>query len=342
MAPEALAHVLRPLTELFQNADYPDLLVGLGKADDAAVYRLNEREALAVTLDFFTPIVDDPYTYGAIAAANAMSDIYAMGGRVLFALNVAAFPGDLPYEMIVDVLRGGADKVREAGAVIAGGHTIQDKEPKYGLVVVGMVDPDRLLTKGGARPGDRLILTKPLGTGVITTAFMRDLTTDRQMEAATRSMLQLNRAASEAAIAADVKATTDVTGFGLLGHAVEMLRDQTSNGVGFRFHFPSLPWLAGAQKFGDDWVYPGGAHNNHQHFQPYVRFAEEISEAQQVLCFGPETSGGLLMAVPPERVAQVLGQLEQAWVVGEVVSSEGRAIEVVTSPGEGPAAHATG
>jgi selenide,water dikinase len=342
MAPEALAHVLRPLTELFNNDEYPDLLVGLGKADDAAVYRLNEREALVVTLDFFTPIVDDPYTYGAIAAANAMADVYAMGGRVLLALNVAAFPGDLPYDMISDVLRGGADKVHEAGAVIAGGHTIQDKEPKYGLVVVGMVDPNRLLTKGGARPGDRLVLTKPLGTGVITTAFMRNLTVDEQMEAATRSMLQLNRAASEAALAADVQAATDVTGFGLLGHAVEMLRDQTSNTVGFRFHFPSLPWLPGAQKFGDDWVYPGGAHNNRQHFQPHVRFAEEIPEAQQVLCFAPETSGGLLMAVRPERVDQIIDQLEQAWVVGEVVLSQKRAIEVVTSPGEMPTTRATG
>jgi selenide,water dikinase len=295
MAPEALAHVLRPLSNLFNSDDYPNLLIGLGLADDAAIYRLNDREALVATLDFFTPIVDDPYAYGAIAAANAMGDVYAMGGRVLFALNVAAFPGDLPYDVIGQVLKGGADKVREAGAAIAGGHTIQDKEPKYGLVVLGMVDPNRILTKGGAQAGDLLVLTKPLGTGVITTAFMRDLTSEEQMAAATTSMLQLNQAASEAALAAGVRAATDITGFGLLGHASEMVQATAKIGASssitrpspapddrspileagesgspitdrrataFRFHFSHLPWLPGAREFGREWVYPGGAHNN--------------------------------------------------------------------------------
>ncbi len=326
MAPEALAHVLRPLSSLFSQADYPDLLVGLGRADDAAVYRLSEDQALVATVDFFTPIVDDPYAYGAIAAANALSDVYAMGGRPLFALNIAAFPPDLPAEMIGEVLRGGAEKVIEAGVAIAGGHTIQDKEPKYGLVVLGMVDPRRVLTKGGVQPGDKLVLTKPLGTGVITTAFKRDLTSDEQMAAATASMLQLNRAASEAALLAGVRAATDITGFGLLGHASEMLE---TPGAGLRFYFDRLPWLPGAQGFGADWIYPGGAHNNRAYFGPRVRFDPRIDEAMQTLCFAPETSGGLLLAVPPGNVDAILSRLAGAWVIGDAVAADAPAIDVV-------------
>jgi len=329
MAPEALAQVLRPIDNLFAGHNVPDLLIGLGFADDAAVYRIDERQALVATLDFFTPIVDDPYAFGAIAAANAMSDVYAMGGRVLFALNVAAFPNDLPHEMISEVLRGGADKVIEAGAVIAGGHTIQDKEPKYGLVVLGLVDTERILTKGGAQPGDRLVLTKPLGTGVITTAFMRDLTSDAELQAATASMLQLNRGAAEAALAAGVRAATDISGFGLLGHASEMLRDQQDATTGFRFWFDRLPWLPGAMKFGDDWVYPGGAHNNRAFYSSQVRFDERLDEARQVLCFAPETSGGLLLAVHPDRLAEVLQAAAPAWEIGEVIASDRPGIEVL-------------
>jgi len=328
MAPEALAHVLRPLASLFSQADYPDLLVGLGRADDAAVYRLSENQALVATVDFFTPIVDEPYTYGAIAAANSLSDVYAMGGRPLFALNIAAFPADLPAEMISAVLRGGAEKVLEAGAVIAGGHTIQDKEPKYGLVVLGMVDPRRVLTKGGAQPGDKLVLTKALGTGVITTAFKRDLTDDQQMAAATASMVRLNRAASEAALLAGVQAATDITGFGLLGHASEML---DAPHVALRFYFDQLPWLPGAQQFGNDWVYPGGALNNRAYFGPRVRFDPRIDEAMQTLCFAPETSGGLLLAVPQQQSDALLSSLEHAWVVGEVVAATEPVIDVLIS-----------
>lgn len=338
MAPEALAHVLRPLSSLFSQQDYPDLLVGLGRADDAAVYRLSDDQALVATVDFFTPIVDDPYVYGAIAAANSLSDIYAMGGRPLFALNVAAFPANLPAEMLAEILRGGAEKAIQAGVAIAGGHTIQDKEPKYGLVVLGLVDPRHMLTKGGARPGDALVLTKPLGTGVITTAFKRDLTTEEQLAAATASMLQLNRAASEAAVAAGVRAATDITGFGLLGHACEMLGDPAAQGpspardkVGFRLYFERLPWLPGAQEFGDAWVYPGGAHNNRAYFSPRVRFDSRLSEAQQTLCFAPETSGGLLLATPPGQIDAVLSRVEPAWVVGEVVEMAEPAIEVALS-----------
>lgn len=329
--------MLRPLSSLFNNADYPDLLIGLGKADDAAVYRLSDDQALVATVDFFTPIVDDPAAYGAIAAANSLSDVYAMGGRPIFALNVAAFPGDLPEEVMVAILRGGAQKVLEAGAAIAGGHTIQDKEPKYGLVVLGLVDPRRVLTKSGAQPGDVLVLTKPLGAGVITTALKRDLATEAQVATATASMLRLNRAASEAALAAGVVAVTDITGFGLLGHASEMLDPPPGSplaggnrrGVGFRFFFDRLPWLPGAQELGDAWVYPGGAHNNRQHYKSWVRFDPRLTEAQQTLCFSPETSGGLLMAVPAGRVDELLHRLEQAWIVGEVVAMSEPGIEVV-------------
>ncbi len=337
MAPEALAHVLRPLANLFNAAAYPDLLVGLGRADDAAVYRLNDNQALVATVDFFTPIVDDPATYGAIAAANSLSDIYAMGGQPIFALNIAAFPGDLPAAMISEILRGGAEKVIEAGAAIAGGHTIQDKEPKYGLVVLGLIDPQRILTKNGAQPGDRLVLTKPLGTGVITTAFKRDLSSDEQMAAAVASMVQLNRAAAAAALTAQAHAATDITGFGLLGHASEMLADAPGpDTVGLRIDFNRLPWLPGAQAFGADWVYPGGAHNNRAYFTGRVRFSAAIDEAQQTLCFAPETSGGLLLAVPAAQTARLLAELGDAWVIGEVVAGP-PLIEVTGDPQDQPA-----
>ena len=327
MAPGALAHVLRPLAGLFPQADYPDLLVGLGRADDAAIYRLDGERALVATVDFFTPIVDDPWAYGAIAAANALSDVYAMGGQPLFALNVAAFPEELPAAMVEAILAGGAHKVREAGAALAGGHTIHDREPKYGLVVLGMVHPGRVLTKGGAQPGDVLVLTKPLGSGVVTTALKRDLASPGQVAAATESMMRLNRAASEAALAAGAHAATDVTGFGLLGHAAEMLEP----GIGLRFEFGRLPFLPGAEAFGDQWVYPGGAHNNRSYFAPQVTFDPALREEQQVLCFSPETSGGLLVALPRAHCDEFMARVDEAWVVGEVTAAGGAAPITVDS-----------
>jgi len=196
MAPEALTQVLRPLAHLFSHHDHPALLVGLGAADDAAVYQLNAQQAIIHTVDFFTPVVDDPYDYGAIAAANAMSDVYAMGGEVLFALNIGAFPAQMAPAIITDILRGGAEKVLEAGAIIAGGHTVTDEEPKYGLAVSGIIHPERILTKGGARPGDLLVLTKPLGTGVISTALKRELAAPVHVASMVASMQCLNRAAA--------------------------------------------------------------------------------------------------------------------------------------------------
>ena len=218
MGPEALAQVLRPLSNAFPARDHPRLLVGLEGPDDAAVYKLDDETAVVQTVDFFAPIVDDPYVFGAVAAVNAMSDVWAMGGEVAFALNIAGFPEDTPASVITEVFRGGADKVREAGGVIAGGHTVYDVEPKYGLTVTGIVHPDRIATKGGARPGDVLYLTKPLGSGLIATAAKRDIPgAAGWLEGAIAVMLQLNRHPAHLAMAAGVRTMTDITGFGLLG-----------------------------------------------------------------------------------------------------------------------------
>lgn len=242
MGPEALAQVLRPLT---LHTMPPALLVGLSAADDAAVYKVNEQQAVISTADFFPPVVDDPYAFGAIAAANALSDVYAMGGSVLMAINLVAWPDNLDYAILSEILRGGSDIVAQAGGVIAGGHTVTDKEPKYGLAVTGMVHPAHIFTKGGAQPGDILILGKPLGTGLITTAHKREQVAEDYLQAAIQSMMQLNRAASEALhyfLAKGEKrdgvhAVTDITGFGLLGHAWEMA---SQSRVGMRFAFDAL------------------------------------------------------------------------------------------------------
>jgi selenide,water dikinase len=325
MAPEALAHVLRPLQNRFKRQDYPDLLVGLGEPDDAAVYRIAPDRAIIQTTDFFPPVVDDAYSFGAIAAANAMSDVYAMGGEVLFALNIAAFPEDLDAEIISDILRGSADKVAEAGGVIAGGHTVRDREPKYGLAVTGVVHPDRIFTKGGARVGDALFLTKPLGAGVITTALKREQAEAAHVQAATESMMKLNRAASRAAHAAGVRAATDVTGFGLIGHSLEMAEQA---GVCFQIRFADLPFLPGAQAYADAWIFPGGAESNEKFYRPHTRFAAELTLAQQWLLFDPETSGGLLIPVSPEGVGTFESMLGPgAWRIGQVIQGQG--IEVM-------------
>lgn len=302
--------------------------MGLDVVDDAAVYRLNDQAALVVTLDFFTPIVDDPYAYGAIAAANSLSDLYAMGARPILALNIAALPKTLPVEISAEILRGGAEKAREAGIVVAGGHTVQDAEPKYGLVALGLVHPDHVTRKGGARPGDRLLLSKPLGAGVVTTALKNDKATAAEVEAATRSMLTLNAAAARIAFEFGAHAVTDITGFGLLGHGWEMAEH---SGASFRLRFGALPWLEGAERLGEAWVFPGGAHDNRRYYAPHVRLHPALQEWQHLLCFGPETSGGLLMALAPNQAdAALLAAARQGlalWDIGEVVA--GDAIEVL-------------
>jgi selenide,water dikinase len=301
--------------------------VGLDSPDDAAVYQISDDQALIFTTDFFTPVVDDPYTYGAVAAANAMSDIYAMGGRVVLALSIAAFPPNLPTEVLSEILRGAADKVAEAGGVIAGGHTIDDDEPKFGLAVMGTVHPDRVGMKGGARPGDQLLLTKPLGVGIITTAAKGDAADPAHVEAAIELMMQLNRKAAELAQQVDFHAMTDITGFALLGHGYEMAGQSH---VRFRFPFHQLPFLDGAQEYADLDLFPGGACSNQRTYEDHVSF-NGLSEEMQLLLFTPETSGGLLIALPPgeadllEILCRQAGQ--PVWRVGDVVQGEG--IEVL-------------
>ncbi len=305
----------------------PNLLVGLGSLDDAAVYRLSDEQALVFTTDFFTPVVDDPYTYGAVAAANAMSDVYAMGGQVLLALSIAAFPPKLPAAVIGEILRGAAEKVAEAGGIIAGGHTIDDDEPKFGLAVAGTVHPSRVGKKGGAQLGDVLLLTKPLGVGIITTAAKGDQAQAAHVEAAIDTMLALNRRAAELAQEVEFHAMTDVTGFALLGHAYEMANPSR---VRFRFFLDQLPFLPGAQDYADLWLFPGGTCNNERTFEDYVTF-HGVSDEMQQLLYTPETSGGLLIALPPaeadhlEALYRLAGQ--PVWRVGDVVAGAG--IEVV-------------
>jgi selenide,water dikinase len=313
---------------MFQPGDYPDLLVGLEGPDDAAVWRLDDERALVATTDFFTPVVDDPYDYGAIAAANALSDVYAMGGKPFMALNIAALPPDLPSEITGEILRGGAETARQAGVVLAGGHTVQDKEPKYGLVVLGFVDPRGMVTKAGARPGDVLILSKPLGFGTITTALKRDLVDPADLAEAVEWMKRLNKTASELAVEFGVRGGTDITGFGLLGHALELA---WASGVGLRFRFEEMPFVDGARRYAEDWIFPGGSSDNRLYFGPQVNFVEGISEPSQMLLFDAQTSGGLLLCVPAEKSqallerAKMIGQ--PLWKVGEVIEGEG--IEVV-------------
>lgn len=319
--------MLRPLRETFREQDHPNLLIGLGSPDDAAVYRISDDQALIFTTDFFTPVVDDPYTYGSVAAANAMSDVYAMGGQVVLALSIVAFPPKLPAEILSEILRGAADKVAEAGGVIAGGHTIDDEEPKFGLAVMGTVHPDRIGRKGGAQVGDHLLLTKPLGIGLITTAAKGDAADPAHLEAAIQTMQQLNRQAAGLAQQVDFHAMTDITGFALLGHACEMAE---GSGVRFRFFFDQLPLLPGVKEYADQWLFPGGACNNQRTFQEQVSF-EGLEEEMQMLLFTPETSGGLLIALPPDqadRLSELCRQAGQAiWRVGEVV--EGSGVHVV-------------
>ena len=312
---------MEPIRQTFDPADFPNLMVGLENADDAAVYRLNDKQAIISTTDFFPPVVDDAYDFGAIAAANAMSDIYAMGGEVLFALNLISFPDHLGSDILQEILRGGAEKVAEAGAVVVGGHSVNDKEPKYGLAVTGIIDPKEIRTKGGGNPGDVLLLTKPLGVGVITTALKQQLTSDEHVEIAVESMKTLNRHAAKAARLTNASAVTDITGFGLLGHAHEMA---VQGGVDFRLFLERLPWLPGAVQYGELGAFPGGMGNNMNFFAEYVTFDSDVPVLMRDMLFTPETSGGLLVAVPPPMVDRFQDLCKGSVIVGDVVGGEGR------------------
>jgi selenide,water dikinase len=296
------------------------LLVGLARADDAAVYQLNPQQAIITTTDFFPPVVDDPYDFGAIAAANALSDVYAMGGEVLFAINLVAFPETLDRDILREILRGGAEKVAEAGGIIAGGHSVTDKEPKYGLAVTGVIDPALVKTKGGAQPGDLLLLTKPLGVGVVTTALKQGIARADDVAAAVASMKTLNRQAAQAAQAANAHSMTDITGFGLLGHAHEMAHLSL---VDFRIDMDKLPWLPGAIGYGQAGAFPGGMARNLDYYSRWVTFGEGVSLLMQDMLWTPETSGGLLVAVAPEMVELFRKGCETAVVIGEVLEGSG-------------------
>lgn len=335
---------MRHLAGLFPATEYPDVLVGLGEPDDAAVFRLDAERALIKTTDFFTPIVDDPWIYGTIAAANAMSDVYAMGGEVIFCLNIAGFPEDLESEVVAQIFAGGAAKVREAGAAIAGGHTVTNPEPFYGLSVTGLVHPEHLLRKGGAALGDQLFLTKPLGTGVITTAakltgagesHVHRLARRAQgklgleithLEAAITSMARLNRSAAQAARAAGVRSATDITGFGLLGHASEMVTARGGQ-VGFQIRAADVPVLPGALAYIEAGYLTRGSTRNPEHYGQHVRIQPTVPTPLRTLLWESETSGGLLMAVPQTGVdyfqATCTEMNQPYWLIGEVVQGAG-------------------
>ena len=300
-------------------------MVGLSEPDDAAVCRIDENRAVISTADFFPPVVDDPYDFGAIAAANALSDVYAMGGRPLMAINLVAWPDDLDKAILAEILRGGAEKVREAGAVIAGGHSISDAEPKYGLSVTGEVNPGKIIHKSGARPGDRLILSKALGTGVITTALKRGIATPEQVDAAVQSMSRLSQEAADLAQAHQVSAMTDITGFGLIGHGLEMAR---LSRVDFELEIDRIRFLPGAVDFARQGVFPGGMDRNLEYFSQWMDETSPLPEYARGLLYDPQTSGGLLMAVADERASDLLSALESkgeaAYVLGRVVAGTGR------------------
>ena len=322
MGPGDLSAALAPLPR----HEHPQLLVGRETFDDAGVFRLSDDLALVQTVDFFAPIVDDPYAFGQVAAANALSDVYAMGGEPLTALNVVGFPSKgPPLAVLTEILRGGQDKVHEAGAVIVGGHTVMDDEIKYGLSVTGRAHPARLLTNAGARPGDRLVLTKPLGSGVLATALKRGALSASDIAALVAVMATLNRDASRAALAVESRCATDVTGFGLLGHASHIAR---ASAVTIRIRARDVPVMAGAEAAWDAGARPGGAARNESYLTPLVDFHDVTGFARAIL-MDPQTSGGLLVAVPANRVSDYLARVSGAVEVGEVLAPASVAVDVV-------------
>ena len=292
--PAVVEAAIRQVTAQMDDGKVPEglslrLLVGLAPPDDAAVYKITDDQAIVATVDFFAPIVDDPYCYGAIAAANAMSDVYAMGGEVVLALNIAAFPVEMDEQTITEILRGGAEKVTEAGAGIVGGHTIIDEEPKYGLAAIGLVHPDRVFTKAGARPGDAIYVTKLIGTGLVTTAAKFDEANPDHLASAVAWMAQLNRGSARIVREGGATSLTDVTGFGLLGHGHEIA---AASGVGLRLESSKVPLLTGALDYAYRGILNGGGMRNRQHFSSRVQFDHAIAEELQHTLFDPQTSGG--------------------------------------------------
>ena len=314
--------------DFFPAEQHGDVMLGLGDVDDAAVHRLGNGRVGVVSLDFFPPVVDDARDYGAIAAANSMSDIWAMGADPVLALCIAMFPADMPPAVASEILLGAAERVREAGAVIAGGHTMENKDPVFGLAVIGMGQEADIMTKGGLAPGLQLVLSKPLGSGLLTTAAKRGGLSAEGLAPAVEVMRRLNRDAARAGRNHGVRSATDITGFGLAGHALEMA---DASHVGLALRLDSIPLLPGVPHWAAQGAFAGGAHRNRSYYAPRVRFASGIKEPQQMLLFDPQTSGGLLMAVAPDRLDAFLTELRatvpDAAHIGEVVAGSG--IEVV-------------
>jgi len=305
--------------------------VGTDTADDAAVYKLDDGTAVVQTVDFFTPIVDDPFKFGAVAAANSLSDVYAMGGKPLFALNIVGFPSNrLPIAVLEEILRGAQSKAEEAGISIIGGHTIDDTEPKFGMAVTGIIDPQKIITNRDARWGDVLILTKPIGTGILSTALKRDLLDDSQKNALYEVMASLNRTASDAMQKVGVNACTDVTGFGLLGHLFEMMSGSDTTAV---IEWKKVPLLPGVFELAAAGVIPGGTQDNFAFTEPSVAYDDKLSKVKRLLLSDAQTSGGLLISVPEDKAEQLIDELRSkkvtsATVVGNVIRAEDKRIRV--------------
>jgi selenide, water dikinase len=311
---------------------HPDLLVGINTGDDAGVFRLSDELAIVNTVDFFTPVVDDPFTYGQISAANALSDVYAMGGVPRTALNIVCWPqSGMPGEMLAEIMRGGAEKAREAGVVIVGGHSVADEEVKFGMAITGVIDPRCIVRNVGALPGDALLLSKPLGTGILMTAFKRDCLPEDQYTAAVQSMIMLNAAAAAAMLKHNVHAATDITGFGLVGHAMKMAE---GSGVTITFEESDLPLLPGVIELVREGMIPGGGKRNREFYESQVRIGDEVADELAEIAFDPQTSGGLLIAVPTNEATALLADLQasghrDATIVGRVDKRGKFAIELV-------------
>jgi len=308
------------------------LLVGISTGDDAGVLRLSDDLAIVNTVDFFTPVVDDPFTYGQISAANALSDVYAMGGIPRTALNIVCWPQTgLPGEMLAEIIRGAAEKAREAGVVVVGGHTVADEEVKFGMAITGVIDPRRIVRNVGAQAGDALVLTKALGTGILMTAFKRDKLAEEPYQAAVRSMTQLNAAAASAMLKYGVHAATDITGFGLVGHALKMAE---GSGITIVFEESDLPLLPAVLEQCRAGMIPGGGERNREFYAPKVRVSDEVSDEIATIAFDPQTSGGLLIAIPDQQSLALLAELQNsghrdAAIVGRVTARREHPIELV-------------
>lgn len=325
LGPDTLAQVLRQLP----NVKNENLIVGLDTSDDAAVYRVNDELALIETLDFFTPVVDDPYTFGQIAAANSLSDVYAMGGNPVLAMNIVCFPNCLSPDVLVEILKGGHDKVVESGAMLVGGHTVEDDEPKYGLSVTGFVHPDKVLSNSNAKPGDYLILTKPVGSGIINTAFKGGLADEKSYTEVVKVMSTLNKYSCDAMSKVNVNSCTDITGFGLLGHSLEMAM---GSNVTIRIKSKMIPTISGATEYAQMGLVPAGTYKNEAYIGEKVKFIEDVPREVKDLLFDPQTSGGLLISVPKEEIDMLVAQLEHTptkyGIIGEVLEKKDVYLEV--------------